>query len=208
MRRWCYMVMQHTVTSLVPRLQSWYRHCARARESKLCNTLYINCAVAPKLLIVTVYTATCNYPHWLYKIMAVVSVILLIFIQSLVLVLPSSADPTGTKCAPAPGRSESCVCQTKDGIIDMTSLSNDNETARYIHVAKRSFSLAHSKRGEGGGGLICFSCRCGGNHWGPKKISLNTPLVNVIDLWSSTSSGMITSSAINVCNHWLYSMLC
>ena len=62
--------------------------------------------------------------------MAVVSVTLLIFIQIVVLVLPSSADPTGTKCAPAPGRSESCVCQTKDGIIDMTSLSNDNGTAR------------------------------------------------------------------------------
>jgi hypothetical protein len=72
-----------------------------------------------------------------YKIMAVVtdvSVMLLMLIQSLVLVLPSSADPTGTKCAPALGRSETCVCQTQDGIIDMTSLSNGNETARCISM--------------------------------------------------------------------------
>ena len=65
--------------------------------------------------------------------MSGVIVILLACFQSLVLlqVLPASADPTGTKCAPAPGRTETCVCQTQGGVIDMTSLANINETARY-----------------------------------------------------------------------------
>ena len=62
--------------------------------------------------------------------MAVVTVILLVFFQSLVMLLPSTADPSGIKCAPVPGKTETCVCQTQDGIIDMTPLSNDNETAR------------------------------------------------------------------------------
>ena len=66
------------------------------------------------------------------QIMAIVTVILLVFFQSLLLVLPSAADPTGTKCAPAPRRGETCVCQTSDGIIDMAPLSNGNETARCV----------------------------------------------------------------------------
>ena len=42
------------------------------------------------------------------------------------------AGPTGTKCPPAQGRSETCVCQpTGGGVIDMTPLSNVDGTARY-----------------------------------------------------------------------------
>ena len=38
--------------------------------------------------------------------------------------VPSAAQQTGKRCPPAPGRTESCVCQTDKGVIDMTSLSN------------------------------------------------------------------------------------
>ena len=44
--------------------------------------------------------------------------------------VPSAAQQTGRKCPPAPGRTESCVCQTDKGVIDMTSLSNRDGTAR------------------------------------------------------------------------------
>ena len=40
------------------------------------------------------------------------------------------ADPTGTRCPPAPGRSESCVCKTDKGVIDLTVFSNKDGTAR------------------------------------------------------------------------------
>ena len=43
--------------------------------------------------------------------------------------VPTTAQQTGTKCPPAPGRSETCVCQTDDGVIDMTSLSKSDGTA-------------------------------------------------------------------------------
>ena len=40
------------------------------------------------------------------------------------------ADPTGTRCPPAPGRSESCVCKTDKGVIDLTSLSRKDGKPR------------------------------------------------------------------------------
>ena len=40
------------------------------------------------------------------------------------------ADPTGTQCSQPEGRYESCVCQTPDGVVDLTSFSNeDGESA-------------------------------------------------------------------------------
>lgn len=41
------------------------------------------------------------------------------------------AVPTGTQCSPPEGRSETCVCQTPDGVIDLTGLANyDGYSAR------------------------------------------------------------------------------
>ena len=51
----------------------------------------------------------------------------LIFI---VFIVPSTGQQTGTRCPPAPGRSETCVCKTDKGVIDMTSLSNSDGSAR------------------------------------------------------------------------------
>ena len=51
-----------------------------------------------------------------------------------VLVVPTVAQPTGTRCPPAPGRSETCVCKTDKGIIDLTVLSNTDGTPRYIDM--------------------------------------------------------------------------
>ena len=50
------------------------------------------------------------------------------------LCLPSSVvtSPSGKRCSPAPGRSETCVCKSDKGIIDLTSLSNNDGTARYF----------------------------------------------------------------------------
>lgn len=59
--------------------------------------------------------------------MSVVTVILLVCFQSLVLSL-HLADPSGAKCEPVPRRIETCICQTQDGLVDMTTLSNDTET--------------------------------------------------------------------------------
>ena len=42
-----------------------------------------------------------------------------------------TADPSGTQCEAAPGRDESCVCQTEGGVIDLTPLSNTDRTPRY-----------------------------------------------------------------------------
>jgi hypothetical protein len=50
--------------------------------------------------------------------------LLLLMVASL-----TAADPIGTRCPPAQGRSETCVCQW-ESIIDMTPLSNTNGTAR------------------------------------------------------------------------------
>ena len=46
-----------------------------------------------------------------------------------VLVVPSTAQQTGTRCPPAPGRSETCVCKSDKGVIDVTSLSKSDGTA-------------------------------------------------------------------------------
>lgn len=41
-----------------------------------------------------------------------------------------TADPTGTQCSPPEGSSDTCVCQTADGVVDLTSLSSeDGESA-------------------------------------------------------------------------------
>ena len=50
------------------------------------------------------------------------------------LVVPiTSAFPNGTKCPPAKGRPETCVCQpSNQNLVDMTPLSNTNGTARLL----------------------------------------------------------------------------
>ena len=41
-----------------------------------------------------------------------------------------TADPTGTQCSRPEGSSDTCVCQTADGVVDLTSLSSeDGESA-------------------------------------------------------------------------------
>ena len=43
------------------------------------------------------------------------------------------SGPTGSHCPPVKGRSESCVCQSKEGfMIDLSSLGNTNGTPRYM----------------------------------------------------------------------------
>ena len=51
---------------------------------------------------------------------------------SLLLVSPTLAQPTGTKCPPASGRTETCVCQAPGGIINLTPLSNTDGKPRLI----------------------------------------------------------------------------
>ena len=63
-------------------------------------------------------------------VVSLFSVLLLVVTSPL-----TSAGPTGTKCPTAPGRPETCVCQAKDGIIDMTPLSNTNGTARSSKIS-------------------------------------------------------------------------
>ncbi len=41
------------------------------------------------------------------------------------------SDPSGTQCAQAPGREETCVCKTEGGVIDLTPFSNKDGTPRY-----------------------------------------------------------------------------
>ncbi len=42
-----------------------------------------------------------------------------------------TTGPTGSKCPPVKGRSETCVCQTKEGfMVDLTSLGNTDGTPR------------------------------------------------------------------------------
>jgi hypothetical protein len=55
----------------------------------------------------------------------------------LLLIVPSlaAAHPNGTKCPPAKGRPETCVCQpTNQDLVDLTPLANTNGTARYIII--------------------------------------------------------------------------
>ena len=49
-------------------------------------------------------------------------------------VVPSLAEPTGVPCPPAPGRSETCVCKSDKGIIDVTPLSDRGGGARYVYT--------------------------------------------------------------------------
>ena len=45
------------------------------------------------------------------------------------------SGPTGTKCPPVKGRSESCVCQIREGfMIDLSSLGNTDGTPRYMII--------------------------------------------------------------------------
>lgn len=60
------------------------------------------------------------------------------------------ADPTGTQCNHPSGRTETCVCETADGVIDLTGLSSeDGETAMYVtctsikHSAQRFTSTGY-----------------------------------------------------------------
>ena len=63
--------------------------------------------------------------------MLLLSALLLGLIFAVVVCVPAVAQQTGTRCPPAPGRSETCVCKTDKGVIDMTALSNLNGSARY-----------------------------------------------------------------------------
>ncbi len=54
------------------------------------------------------------------------------------------ADPTGTQCNQPDGRYETCVCQTSDGVIDLTGLANDDgESARYTCASLKSASAVN-----------------------------------------------------------------
>lgn len=66
------------------------------------------------------------------KLMAVQLLALLVGLTCTSVLMSSvvDADPTGTRCPPAPGRSESCVCKTNKGVIDLTVFSNKDGTAR------------------------------------------------------------------------------
>lgn len=67
-------------------------------------------------------------PHLLYR--AMVIVVALFCFQSLL--LNSAADPSGNKCPQPSGREDSsCVCQADDGIIDLTPLSNTDNSPKY-----------------------------------------------------------------------------
>ena len=57
--------------------------------------------------------------------------VLVLTLQLLSLCEVARAEPTGTQCSAPPDKPETCVCKTDDGIIDLTTLSNDDgETAR------------------------------------------------------------------------------
>jgi hypothetical protein len=61
---------------------------------------------------------------------------LLLFVLLGLLCLPSVVvtTPSGTRCPPAPGRSETCVCKSDKGIIDLTPLSKNDGTPRYFNL--------------------------------------------------------------------------
>ena len=64
-------------------------------------------------------------------VMSLLSVLLLVVTNPNSL---TSAGPSGTKCPPAQGRPETCVCQpTNQNLVDMTPLSNTNGTARHYN---------------------------------------------------------------------------
>ena len=53
-----------------------------------------------------------------------------------------SAGPSGTKCPPAPGRPETCVCEPFDQfVVDVTPYSNTNGTARYTYNVIASYEV-------------------------------------------------------------------
>lgn len=56
------------------------------------------------------------------------------------------ATPTGTRCPTAPKRyTETCVCDAPDGIIDMTTLANDDGTPRLVNsTTKISVSCSYT----------------------------------------------------------------
>ena len=56
--------------------------------------------------------------------------LLVVLLRLLCVPSPVVAGPTGTQCPPAPGRSETCVCQSDKGIIDLTPLSKSDGTPR------------------------------------------------------------------------------
>ena len=59
----------------------------------------------------------------------------LIFVQLHCQLAVVMADPTGSQCSQPAGRSDTCVCETSDGVIDLTGLANDDgESARYITI--------------------------------------------------------------------------
>ena len=59
--------------------------------------------------------------------------LVLLCLQSLLL-SSVDADPSGSKCPPASGRGETCVCQADGGIIDRTPFSNTDGTPRYLYT--------------------------------------------------------------------------
>ena len=72
--------------------------------------------------------------------MLTLSVLLgLVFVQ----VVPSLAQPTGTLCPSAPGRSESCVCKSDKGVIDVTSLSKKDGTPMYVKETNSKLLQLH-----------------------------------------------------------------
>lgn len=90
---------------------------------------------APKESIVNFILVLKNLcTSWHTVVMSTMMMVSLLSLLLLLMVPLASADPSGTKCPPAQGRSETCVCQAKEGIIDMTPLSNTNGTARCSQV--------------------------------------------------------------------------
>ena len=58
-------------------------------------------------------------------------VIFVALVFALVQVVPSTADPTGTRCPPVQGVTETCVCKSDKGVIDLRYLANNDGTPRY-----------------------------------------------------------------------------
>ena len=69
------------------------------------------------------------------------------------------ADPTGTQCSQPEGRSDTCVCQTSDGVVDLTGLANyDGESARY-HFKLIDYWLGSHRMHKYDSKLV-FHCSC------------------------------------------------
>jgi hypothetical protein len=88
------------------------------------------CGIAVDLLLI-VYTYNIIIER-MKKMLSFSALIIIAF----VLIVPSVAEPSGIRCPPVPWRKETCVCQIRAlrGVIDMTSLSYSNGSARYIFV--------------------------------------------------------------------------